>query len=387
MRVGIFGGTFDPIHNGHLLMAEEALEKCSLDKVIFIPSNIPPHKQEQSVVSPYIRYEMVRLAIEDNPKFEISDVELFRKGLSYSVDTVKEIKKEYKGSDVFFITGADAINELNTWHKANDLLKNCRFIALSRPKVKLDMEKLAQNFGDTAYANIKEISARLIEISSSDIRNRVIEQKNISYMVPYAVAEYIKKEGLYKLDEEGMRKLLKTRLKEKRYIHSLGVANTAVLLAQKFGVDKKKAYIAGLLHDSAREYKDDELLSESIRRGIEPDEIQEKMPLLLHAPLGAFVAAELYGVSDDEILNAIVCHTVGGHNMTDLDKIIYFADMIEPNRDYPGVDELREYAKYHALDDIMLKALSESIAFVAKKGGIIHPDTILARNELIEKLL
>lgn len=185
------------------------------------------------------------------------------------------------------------------------------------------------------------------------------------------------------MSDEEIKEALKYRLKENRYLHSLGVADTAKVLAKKFNADIEKAYIAGLLHDAAREFENEDLIFEARKRNIEIGEVEEKMPLLLHADIGAILIKERYGVTDEEISKAVRTHTVAGKNMTDLQKIIYFADMIEPNRDYPGVRELREYAKNHTLNEIMLKALTESILFVIQKGGLIHPATILARNELI----
>ncbi|MBO6179015.1 MAG: bis(5'-nucleosyl)-tetraphosphatase (symmetrical) YqeK [Selenomonadaceae bacterium] len=184
---------------------------------------------------------------------------------------------------------------------------------------------------------------------------------------------------------EEMKNELQKRLKESRFIHSLGVADTAVKLSKKFGADEKKAYIAGLLHDAAREFKNEDLIFEAKKRSIEIDEVERATPLLLHAPIGAVLVKERYGVIDEEISLAIATHTVAGRNMTKLQKIIYFADMIEPNREYPGVNELREFAQNHTLDEIMLKALSESIIFVIEKNGLLHPDTIAARNELLKK--
>ena len=158
-----------------------------------------------------------------------------------------------------------------------------------------------------------------------------------------------------------MRRELQRRLKKGRFAHSIGVANTAVKLAKRFGVDESKAYIAGLLHDCAA------------------------MPLLLHAYISAKMIAEVYGVDDAEISQAIWRHTVGARDMTPLDKIIYFADMIEPNRNYPGVEELRNLAETADLDEIMLTAFSESIIFVVQKNSLVHPDTVAARNFLLLK--
>ena len=180
-----------------------------------------------------------------------------------------------------------------------------------------------------------------------------------------------------------MRRELQRRLKKNRFAHSIGVANTAVKLAKRFGVDEDKAYIAGLLHDCAREFENDELPLQAEIRGIEIGEVERAMPLLLHAYIGAKMIHEIYGVDDAEIAQAIWRHTVGAADMTPLDKIIYFADMIEPNRNYPGVERLRALAETAELDEILLTAFSDTIAFVIQKKSLIHPDTVAARNFLL----
>ena len=182
---------------------------------------------------------------------------------------------------------------------------------------------------------------------------------------------------------EEMRALLEKSLKPSRYQHSLGVAETAVFLAQRFSVDEEQAKIAGLLHDCAREFRNEDLIAEAEKRLIMVGVIERQMPLLLHAYVGSRLVTEKYGVSDQPIEQAIWRHTVGGAKMTKLDKIIWFADMIEPNRDYPGVEKLRELAQTASLDDMVLAGLSQSIAFVLQKGGLIHPDTVIARNEIL----
>ena len=180
-----------------------------------------------------------------------------------------------------------------------------------------------------------------------------------------------------------MRRELQRRLKRERFAHSIGVANTAVKLAKRFGVDETKAYIAGLLHDCAREFENDELPAQAERRGIAIGEVERAMPLLLHAYISAKMIREVYGVDDAQIAQAIWWHTVGAPDMTPLDKIIYFADMIEPNRNYPGVEKLRALAETAALDEILLTAFGETIAFVVQKNSLIHPSTVAARNFLL----
>ena len=182
---------------------------------------------------------------------------------------------------------------------------------------------------------------------------------------------------------EEMRALLEKSLKPSRYQHSLGVAETAVFLAQRFDVDEEQAQMAGLLHDCAREFRNEDLITEAEKRLIVVGDIERQMPLLLHAYVGSRLVTEKYGVSDHAVEQAIWRHTVGGAKMTKLDKIIWFADMIEPNRDYPGVEELRSLAKTAALEDMVLAGLTQSITFVLQKGGLIHPDTVIARNEIL----
>ncbi|MBQ9365191.1 MAG: bis(5'-nucleosyl)-tetraphosphatase (symmetrical) YqeK [Schwartzia sp.] len=177
--------------------------------------------------------------------------------------------------------------------------------------------------------------------------------------------------------------ILKGRLNAHRYEHSLGVVESALMLAKRFGVDEEKTRYAALLHDCAREYPTDEMINEAHRRGIRIDRVEESMPLLLHAPLGAARAAEVYEVRDIAIEQAISSHTVGRPLMSPLEKIIYFADMIEPGRDYDGVEELRELSRTATLDEMMLAGLSQSIMFVLSKGGLIHPSTVEARNRIL----
>ena len=182
---------------------------------------------------------------------------------------------------------------------------------------------------------------------------------------------------------EEMRAILEQQLTPSRYQHSLGVSETATALARRFGMNEERARIAGLLHDCGRAYETATLPMEARRRGIPIGKIESAMPLLLHAYVGAYLIYEVYGVNDAAIAQAVWRHTVGGANMTALDKIIYYADMIEPSRAYPEVEHLRELARTASLDEMMLVGLTESIIFVAQKGGLIHPDTITARNELI----
>jgi predicted HD superfamily hydrolase involved in NAD metabolism len=181
---------------------------------------------------------------------------------------------------------------------------------------------------------------------------------------------------------EEMKQRLSERLSIKRFQHSLGVSETAASLAQRFDGNAEKARIAGLLHDCAREIPVEKLLSQAKQYGIKVDDVEQYEPVLLHAPISAYLAKFQYGISDENILRAIRLHTTGGLDMTLLDKIIYVADVIEPNRHFLGVDALRELAE-RDLELTVLTALDQSVSYILKGRGVIHPATIEARNQFV----
>lgn len=166
-------------------------------------------------------------------------------------------------------------------------------------------------------------------------------------------------------------------------MHSIGVSDTAVKLAEKFNVPSEKAKIAGLLHDCAREFPTGSLIDEARKHNIAIEEIDKFQPILLHAVLGAVLAREQYGVTDGDILSAISLHTTGKPDMTALDKVVYLADMIEPHRKYDDIERIRRMIDMNSLDDIMIAAFDTSLSFVIQKGQMIHPQTVMARNFLI----
>lgn len=192
------GGTFDPIHLGHLAMAESVREIFSLDEILFIPSARPPHKVEKNITPEVHRLMMTYLATQTNEKFQVSPVEILREGLSYTLDTMNELEKKF-GSDteLFFIIGADSMADLPKWHKAKELVSKVHFIATTRPGTEVDLEGLKNYFGDSAK-NIYQVATAGLEISSTDIRERVRTGRSIKYLVPEVVEEYILKENLYK---------------------------------------------------------------------------------------------------------------------------------------------------------------------------------------------
>jgi len=188
------GGTFNPIHHGHLVTAEAIRDEFKLDKVIFVPSGKPPHKDNNKIASPDHRWMMTVLATITNEYFSVSSMEVKKKGESYTRDTILELKKIYgETTDCYFITGADAIAEISTWHKVEDLPKLAKFIAVSRPGYKLDINKIDSRFRKCTYL----IEVPALAISSTEIRKRIKRGQSIKYLLPETVENYIYKNNLY----------------------------------------------------------------------------------------------------------------------------------------------------------------------------------------------
>ncbi|MBD3426165.1 MAG: nicotinate-nucleotide adenylyltransferase [Candidatus Omnitrophica bacterium] len=189
MKIGLLGGTFNPIHTGHLILAQECWSQLVLDKVIFVPAFMPPHKQMEKDVSAADRLNMLRMALEEDDRFEISTYEVDKEGVSYSIDTVRYMKKKYPDGDIFFLTGADSAESLSMWKEIEALLEESTFVIASRP-----------GWGDNSpyEKKIKRIIIPSIEISSSDIRQRIGQRSPIDYLTPRQVVRYIRNKGLYR---------------------------------------------------------------------------------------------------------------------------------------------------------------------------------------------
>lgn len=199
IAIGIMGGTFDPIHLGHLRTAEEVLQGFGLRKVIFVPSGKPPHKPSGEVTSPEHRYLMTGLAIADHPKFEVSRMEIDREGPSYALDSLLELREMYKGqASFYFITGLDAISKIVTWKSSLRLFDLADFVAVTRPGYSMSvLDDLRTALGHTLFSRIRPFPVTLLDIASTDIRKKVREGKSVRYLVPDLVAKYIEKERLY----------------------------------------------------------------------------------------------------------------------------------------------------------------------------------------------
>lgn len=197
--MGIMGGTFDPIHFGHLVLAESAREIFTLDEILFMPSAHPPHKVENKITPELHRLMMTYLATQTNKFFQVSPMEFLREGLSYTLDTVNALHQKFGATtELFFIIGSDSMADLPKWYKARELLQKVHFIAAARPGVKVDLDELEKFFGADSMQHIHQIATPSLEISSTDLRERIRRGQSIKYLVPEVVEDYILKENLYR---------------------------------------------------------------------------------------------------------------------------------------------------------------------------------------------
>lgn len=201
--LGILGGTFNPIHYGHIVAAECVRDACQLDQVLFVPAARPPHKDLDEVLDSQHRYQMVKMAVQEAPNFAVSSIELDRKGLSYTVETIAAYLAKYPGVEIFFILGVDALQLINTWKDVNRLIKICNFIVVTRPGYQLNKEdECFREIPAAFWEKVIVVPVPGLYISSSEIRQRVAEGKTIKYLVPAVVEKYIADNNLYQ-DEEG----------------------------------------------------------------------------------------------------------------------------------------------------------------------------------------
>lgn len=374
-KLAIMGGTFDPIHMGHLVTAEEVRHEFQVDEVLFVPTGHPPHKSNSHVTTCEHRYLMTVLATAANPYFKVSRIEIEREGFTYTIDTIKQLKQIY-GNEVklYFITGADAVQKILSWKDSKQLLQICEFVAVTRPGYnREELLEQIESLNKQYQITIHFLEVPALAISSSDIRRRLNEMKPIKYLVPQEVENYIKKHGLYNnqihlsdYEKKQMDQYVASKLSPKRYAHTKGVVETALEYAELNGVDLNETFIAALFHDIAKEIPVKESLALCEKYQIELDEYEKKHIHLAHGKIGAILLERDWGISKPSILNGIKYHTLGRLNMTDLEKVIYLADMTEEGRGaYEGKEEIKELARYN-LDAAMYKALTSSYHYMTE---------------------
>ena len=195
MKIGILGGTFNPVHIGHLILAEEVREKLGLDKIIFVPTALPPHKDNLNIAPASDRLKMLKLATSSNKFFAVSDAEIKRHGRSYTIDTVKEFKARYSGDELYFIIGSDLLKYLNEWKDLSEILKMIRFVVATRPGYPLED---ISAYMASRQKGVRTLPIRALDISAFEIRSCIRKEKSFRYFVPERVFNYINQERLYR---------------------------------------------------------------------------------------------------------------------------------------------------------------------------------------------
>ncbi len=374
-RLAIMGGTFDPIHLGHLVTAEAVRDEFNIDEVLFIPTGRPPHKSNVNMTTGKHRYLMTVLATAENPYFKVSRMEIDRTGATYTVDTIQEVRKRYgKETQIYFITGADAMLQILSWKDSDKLLTLCEFVAVTRPGYnKEDLIKQVEGIREKYNTKIHFLEVPALAISSSDIRRRLNELKPIKYLVPLEVENYIKKHDLYNykfnLTEQQrneMTKYVASKISAKRYAHTKGVVETALEYAKLNDVDCNEAYIAALFHDVAKELPKEESLALCEKYHIDIDEFEREHIDLAHGKIGAAILQRDFKIDNPNILNAIRNHTLGRKNMSDLEMVIFLADMTEEGRPpFKDREEIKQAATSN-LKRAMYKAFLSTYNYVVK---------------------
>ncbi len=384
-KIGIIGGTFDPIHNGHLMIAQAAYNEYQLSKVIFIPTGISYMKT--GVTDSYFRYNMTKLAIKKYPFFKISDIEITREGNTYTCDTIAYFKNKYPTDVLYFIIGTDSLFSIEKWKNVSYIFENCVILCATREVDKSDDNQIqmqqdkAKELSQKYNAKISFIHCPTLDISSTEIRTFRKENpnENLSTLeLPSSVAKYIIRHDLYSQKTEDIHNRLKNQLKPKRFQHTMGVVDTAVRLAKKWGCDLQEARLAALLHDCAKHVDNDSKQAICAKYGVKINNVEVLNPELLHAKAGALKAFEEYNIHNESILSAIYYHTTGRPDMSLLEQIIFVADYIEPGRKHSK--KLPKYHKMAKKDLNMVTAciLNDTVAYLdeqAQNNHVIDPLT------------
>ena len=373
--------------------ARQAAEALKLDKLLLIPTRVPPHKAlTEDVAGPEHRLEMTRFAVQAlnlDGVAEASDLELRREGKSYTLDTLREIRALYPKGELFLLLGTDMFLTFHQWRHREEIAKLCTLCAFHRSALDSagdfasQKRRLERKFGaHVKFVDLQEV----VDISSTRLRQMLPAGQGREFLAP-AVYGCILREGLYgtnadlrRLSLEDLRCVALSMLDPRRIPHVLGTEETAAALALRWGADEESARRAALLHDCTKKFDKELQLALCRQYGIEPDAAERREGKLLHAITGAAVAYADFGVSG-EVRDAIRWHTTGKADMTLLEKIIYLADYIEPTRDFCDLTELRRLA-FEDLDGALLLGFTMAVEDLAKKGMPVHPNSVLARDYL-----
>ena len=380
-RIGIYGGTFNPPHIGHMQAAKQAITALGLTKLLLIPDRIAPHKvMPGNSAAPRQRLDMLRIAAADCPQMEISDLELNREGASYTYETVLHLKRMYPDAELVLFMGTDMFLSFHTWRNPEIILKNASLGVFYRGE-KGEADAIARKKAEMQAegAKIYLVKNTVIPISSTQMR-RLLAFRCAGEFLPEGVLDYIRENRLYdtraawkNLPMEELEKVVISLLNPNRVAHVLGCRDTAVELAKHWGADPTDAARAGILHDITKAIDGPLQLTLCDAYGKILSDFSKRYPKTLHALTGSLVAQRIFG-ENENVVSAIEHHTTGRANMTLLEKIIYVADYMEPNRNFPGVERLRDLA-YTDMDAALKLGLEMTLEHLKRQGNEVSPES------------
>ena len=377
MRLAVFGGTFNPPHMGHISAARACVAALEPDLLMVIPDRLPPHKElPAGSATPQQRLEMCRLAFADVPRCRVSDLELRRAGPSYTVDTLRQLRRETPTADLWLLMGTDMLRSFERWYCPEEICRLARLAVVAREEGdRALIEERAAALGRQFGARVDVIDNRVVSVSSTRIRDG--GDKNL---LPPAVADYIRARSLYRLTLEEVRDRARALLRGKRLAHTLGCERLCAELAEKYGADDYTVRAAALLHDCTKDLSPAEQLTLCEKWGIITDYPPDTFADLIHADTAAELARrELH--MPEAVCRCIARHTVGAADMTPEEQIVYLADLCEETRTYDGVETLRALARTD-LRSAMIAGLQRTAAFVRAKGKQPYDVTLQALSSL-----
>ncbi len=370
MRIGIFGGSFDPVHKEHTNFARAAIESLRLDILFVMPAHTPPHKPDRVLSSDTDRLEMCALAFADIPQARVSDYEIQRAGTSYTYLTCQHFRALYPSDEIFFLVGTDMLRDFPTWREPNTILENVTLAVCGRNEEKGWWEKEQADFYKKFGKKFVRIDYNGADVSSTKIRVLAGAGMRLTELVDERTEAYIYQNGLYKIENAEAALELET---PNRRAHSVRVATLAAKRALGLHISERKAITAALFHDCGKYLSPDDRLL----KGFSPPNTWGEVPASVwHQFAGAFVAEHAFGITDQEVLDAIRYHTSGRENMSELGKLIFLADMLEEERSYQGVEELRAlFWQGQGLDECLEEALRQTLEFLKEKKADVYPLT------------
>lgn len=380
-RVGIYGGTFNPPHIGHILAAQQAVTALGLTKLLLIPDRIAPHKVlPEGSATPEQRLQMLRIAAAEMPCVEVSDLELRREGTSYTYQTVLQLKEQYPHAQLVLIMGTDMFLSFDNWKNPHIITANASLAVLYRGdkgERKAIEAKKAEMEG--RGVRVELIENQITAISSTQLRRLLAFRCADSFLSP-GVGDYIRENGLYNTGEdyrqlpmERLEQVVISLLNPNRVRHVLGCRDTAVELAKRWGADVTDAARAGILHDITKAIDGPLQLTLCAEYGTILSDFSKRYPKTLHALTGSLVAERIFG-ENEAVVSAIRSHTTGKAAMNLLEKIIYVADYMEPNRNFPGVDKLRQLA-FSDIDAALKCGLEMTLEHLKEQGAEVSPES------------